>query len=46
MGSTVQKVSSAQWRILILLVISVWINYMDRANLSVAAPLLRGEFGL
>ena len=46
LGSTVQKVSSAQWRILILLVISVWINYMDRANLSVAAPLLRGEFGL
>jgi MFS family permease len=46
LGSTVQKVSSAQWRILILLVISVWINYMDRANLSVAAPQLRGEFGL
>ena len=46
MGSTVQKVSSAQWRILILLVISVWINYMDRANLSVAAPQLRSELSL
>ena len=40
--STQQRVTPAQWRILILLVISVWINYMDRANLSVAAPELRG----
>jgi len=45
-GSTQQRVTPAQWRILILLVISVWINYVDRANLSVAAPLLRGELGL
>ena len=46
MASTVQKVSSAQWRILILLVLSVWINYMDRANLSVAAPQLRADLSL
>jgi ACS family D-galactonate transporter-like MFS transporter len=43
---TVQKVSAAQWRILILLVLSVWINYMDRANLSVAAPQLRVDLSL
>ena len=43
---TVQKVSAAQWRILVLLIISVWINYMDRANLSVAAPQLRSELSL
>lgn len=43
---TVQKVSAAQWRILILLVISVWINYMDRSNLSVAGPKLSAEFSL
>jgi MFS family permease len=42
----VQKVSAAQWRILILLIVSVWINYMDRANLSVAAPQLRSELSL
>jgi hypothetical protein len=46
LASTVQKVSSAQWRILILLVLSVWINYMDRANLSVAAPQLRADLSL
>ena len=33
-ASTQQRVTPAQWRILILLVISVWINYVDRANLS------------
>lgn len=43
---TIQKVSAAQWRILILLIVSVWINYMDRANLSVAAPQLRSELSL
>src|SRR5438067_12367088 len=29
-----------------LLCVSVWINYMDRGNLSVAAPALRSEMGL
>jgi len=38
LSSPVQKVTPAQWRFLILLVVSVWINYIDRANLSVAAP--------
>jgi SAM-dependent methyltransferase len=31
---------------LMLLVISVFINYVDRGNLSIAAPLLRSELGL
>lgn len=31
---------------LILLAISLLINYVDRGNLSVAAPLLKGELGL
>jgi ACS family D-galactonate transporter-like MFS transporter len=38
--------TAAQWRVLALLVISVWINYVDRANLSVAAPQLRTELSL
>ncbi len=32
--------------VLILLGLSIFINYIDRANLSVAAPLLRNELGL
>ena len=32
--------------ILFLLGLSVFVNYIDRANLSVAAPLLRNELGL
>lgn len=32
--------------LLILLVISIFINYIDRGNLSIAAPLLRTEAGL
>lgn len=46
MNITAQKVTAAQWKMLILLVISVWINYIDRANLSVAAPQIRAELGL
>lgn len=40
------KVTSAQWKMLALLILSVWINYIDRANLSVAAPQLRQELHL
>ncbi len=37
---------SGQNRVLILLLVSVWINYIDRGNLSVAAPILAPELGL
>jgi ACS family D-galactonate transporter-like MFS transporter len=33
-------------RVLLLLGLSVFINYIDRANLSVAAPMLQDEMGL
>jgi MFS family permease len=33
-------------RVLLLLVLSVFINYLDRGNLSIAAPLLKNEFQL
>ena len=33
-------------RILILLVVSIFINYIDRGNLSIAAPLLEQELSL
>ena len=37
---------SARWGIVCLLLLSVCINYIDRGSLSVAAPILSGEFSL
>jgi MFS transporter, ACS family, D-galactonate transporter len=41
-----QRRSHAMPVALMLLVISVFINYVDRGNLSIAAPLLKSELGL
>jgi len=38
--------ASAMNRIVFLLALSVFINYIDRSNLSIAAPLLKDELGL
>jgi len=38
--------SRVEWRLLIWLVLCVTINYIDRSNLSVAAPPVRAELGL
>jgi MFS family permease len=40
------KVPAALWGALVLLVASVAINYIDRGNLSIAAPLLKDELGI
>jgi len=40
------SMSSAHWRALILLVLSVGINYIDRGSLSIAAPVLQKEMSL
>ncbi len=32
--------------VLTLLVVSVFINYVDRGNLSIAAPILKNELGI
>jgi MFS transporter, ACS family, D-galactonate transporter len=45
------KLSGSQWAVLILLVLSIFINYIDRGNLSIAGPLLmespeKGGLGL
>src|SRR5260370_40877487 len=37
------RLTSTQWAVLILLVLSVSINYIDRGNLSVPAPFLANE---
>ena len=45
------KLSGSQWAVLLLLVLSIFINYIDRGNLSIAGPLLmaspeKGGLGL
>ncbi len=44
--SSPRKKPAAQWPVIALLVVSVAINYIDRGNLSIAAPLLKGELGI
>jgi len=39
-------VNRAQWTLLILLVASIFLNYVDRSNISLAAPLIEREFSL
>src|SRR5436190_17141706 len=41
-----RKMSTAELRLLILLIVSIFINYIDRGNLSIAAPLLEKELSL
>jgi ACS family D-galactonate transporter-like MFS transporter len=38
--------STRQWIVVCLLVLSVIINYIDRSNLSIAAPLIQRQFSL
>ncbi len=41
-----QPLTVSQWRVLILLGFSVFISYIDRSNLSIAAPLLKDQLNL
>jgi MFS family permease len=43
---TRRKMSKVEIRLLILLIASIFINYIDRSNLSIAAPMLQGELSL
>ena len=40
------RMSPAFSRVLVLLFLSVFINYVDRSNLSIAAPLIKDELGI
>jgi len=40
------KLSTALWTVLVLLVLAGFINYVDRGNISIAAPLLKDELHL
>jgi ACS family D-galactonate transporter-like MFS transporter len=41
-----ERLSTPLRRILILLALSIFVNYVDRGNLSIAAPLIKNELGL
>ena len=45
-GSAVHPTGQKMNRVLFLLCLSVLINYIDRSNLSIAAPLLQTELGI
>jgi MFS transporter, ACS family, D-galactonate transporter len=40
------RLSPALFRLAVLLALSIFINYIDRGNLAIAAPLLQDELGL
>jgi MFS family permease len=40
------RMSGREWTLVLLLVLSVVINYVDRSNLSLAVPLIQPQFGL
>jgi MFS transporter, ACS family, D-galactonate transporter len=44
--SASRGMSRSEWALLVLLITSIFINYIDRSNLSVAAPLLEKELSL
>ncbi len=41
-----KRMSKSEWFLLTLLIVSIFINYIDRGNLSVAAPLLEKDLAL
>ena len=43
---TVQAMTRREWTIVLLLVVSVIINYVDRSNLALAMPVIQRQFGL
>src|SRR5215469_13265931 len=44
--SSHERISFVSWRLLALLAFAIFINFVDRGNLSIAAPLLKDEFRL
>jgi len=45
-GQVARRETSRRWVVVVLLLLSVCINYVDRGSLSVAAPVLKTEFSL
>ncbi|MEO8333945.1 MAG: MFS transporter [bacterium] len=45
-GVVIEKPSRARLSIMVMLFVTVVINYLDRSNLSITAPAMRAELGL
>jgi MFS family permease len=45
-GTPKPKMSGAEWTLLLLLMASIFVNYIDRGNLSIAAPLIEKDLAL
>ncbi len=45
-SGALRPMSRAEWTLLILLITSIFVNYIDRGNLSIAAPLVEKELAL
>ena len=45
-NATAARLTRSEWILLILLVASIFLNYIDRSNLSLAAPILQKELAL
>src|SRR5947209_10653048 len=45
-SKTAMKMSRTEWSLVALLIASIFINYIDRGNLSIAAPLIEKELAL
>jgi len=46
MGGSTPAPQGVPFRVVALLAIAVFINYVDRGNLATAGPLLKGDLGL
>jgi MFS transporter, ACS family, D-galactonate transporter len=46
MANSQQGMSRSEWALLLLLIASIFINYIDRGNLSIAAPVVQSELAL
>src|SRR5690349_16615685 len=44
--TTDARLAPSQWRFLILVMLSVYINFIDRGNISAAAPVLASDLSL
>jgi ACS family D-galactonate transporter-like MFS transporter len=44
--AAVTRMTRAQWTLLLLLVASIFLNYIDRSNLALAADIIQKEFAL
>src|SRR5258708_12059384 len=45
-GSSPAQPQGLPFRVVLLVAVAVFINYVDRGNLATAGPLLKGELGL